>query len=187
MHPIAATINHLLMHSPKALTKLMGHRGKVASVEAGAHLRLRVDDAGYVMMVDDTVPADVTIKIRPADLPLVLSNLSQATSYVKIEGDADFANTIAQLSQTVRWDAEEDLSKVVGDIAAVKIVSGANKVAKTVKSTAQKLAENTAEYLLEENPVLVRPLAVSEFSKEIIRLRDDIERLTKRIERLEKQ
>jgi ubiquinone biosynthesis protein UbiJ len=42
-----------------------------------------------------------------------------------------------------------------------------------------------AEYFLEENPMLVRPQAVSDFADEIAKLRDDVERIAKRIEKLE--
>lgn len=187
MYPIAAVINHLLAQSPKDLDKLSVHRGKIALIDAGIAIRLQVDELGYVKTVDDSVPAQVMIKIKPSDLPLVLGNLAQATSYVTIEGDADFANAISQLTQTLRWDAEDDLSKVIGDIPAVKVVSGVRHVTDSVKNTAKKLAENTAEYLTEENPVLVSPVATSSFAKDVVKLRDDIERLTKRIERLEKQ
>jgi ubiquinone biosynthesis protein UbiJ len=41
-----------------------------------------------------------------------------------------------------------------------------------------------AEYLLEENPMLVRPRDVDEFAAEVTRLRDDVERLGKRIDKL---
>jgi ubiquinone biosynthesis accessory factor UbiJ len=128
---------------------------------------------------------DVTIRIKPADLPLIVQNRERAFSYVKVEGDADFANTLSQLSQSLRWEAEEDLSKWVGDIAAVRIVAGARSAADAVRATHRKLTENVAEYLLEENPLLVRPQAVVDFSGEVSRLRDDLERLTKRIARLE--
>lgn len=186
MYPIAAVINHLLAQSPKDLQKLSLHRGKVVSIDAGVPIRLQVDELGYVTSADDQLPAQVTIKIKPSDLPLVLANLAQATSYVTIEGDADFANVISQLTQTLRWDAEDDLSKVIGDIPAVKVVSGVRHIKDTVASTGKKLAANTVEYLTEENPVLVSPNMTATFSKEVVKLRDDIERLTKRIERLEK-
>ncbi|MEO8838456.1 MAG: sterol-binding protein, partial [Herbaspirillum sp.] len=43
-----------------------------------------------------------------------------------------------------------------------------------------------AEYFLEENVMLVRPLAVTEFTGTVTTLRNDLERLNKRIERLER-
>ncbi len=187
MRPIAATINHLLAQDAKARAQLSAHQGKVVCIDAGMiHVRLQANAAGFVDTVTADVVPNVTLQINISDIPLILANRERAVSYVKIQGDADFANTISQLSQSLRWDAEDDLSRVVGDIAATKIVSGVQSTAAFAKSNAQKLAENTAEYLLEEKQVLMRPERVAEFATDVARLRDDLERVTKRIEKLER-
>src|SRR5207253_6731179 len=106
--------------------KLAAHAGKVACIDAGlVAARLKVAADGLLQTAAAADAADVTIRVRLADLPLIAQDRARAFSYVKIEGDADFANTISQLSQSLRWEAEEDLSNWVGDIAAVRIVSGA--------------------------------------------------------------
>lgn len=107
-------------------------------------------------------------------------------SYVKIEGDADFAQTISALSQDLRWDVEDDLSRVLGDIAARRVVHGGRQVAHFLGQTQQNLQENVADYFLEENPMLVRPRAVRAFADQVNKTRDDVERLMKRLERLER-
>ena len=128
--------------------------------------------------------ADVTIRVKAADLPLIAQHRERAFSYVKVEGDAEFANVISLLSQNLRWEAEEDLARLVGDIAAVRIVGGARSMLGSAGSGARKLAENAAEYLVEEQPMLMRPPAVREFADQVATLRNDLERLSKRIERL---
>ncbi len=188
MRPVVAVINHLLAQEPWAQDKLAQHRDKTACIDAGlSQLLLSVTADGYVAVAsEDAVPA-VTIRIKLSDLPLILANRERAVSYVKIEGDADFANAISQLSQTLRWDAEEDLSKVVGDIAATRLVSGAKSALATVQTTHKQLAENVAEYFLEEQPMLIRPYLMQEFTSDVVKLRDDLERLSKRIEKLERR
>jgi ubiquinone biosynthesis protein UbiJ len=141
---------------------------------------------GMLEAAAEEVPAAVTIRLKPADLPLIAQNRERAFSYVKVDGDADFANTISHLSQNLRWEAEEDLSKLFGDIAAVRLVTGAKSLFETVRQTHQNLQENLAEYFLEENPLLVRPAAVDAFGSEVNKLRDDVERLMKRIAKLER-
>jgi hypothetical protein len=42
-----------------------------------------------------------------------------------------------------------------------------------VKTGQRKLADNVAEFLLDEKPVLVRPHVVEDFSADVVRLRDD--------------
>lgn len=185
---LPAVINHLLAQEPWARDKLAAHVGKIACFDAGLlNLRFRVAPGGMLEAAPADIPANVTIRAQAIDLPLMLQNRERAFSYVQIEGDADFANAISQLSQTLRWEAEHDLSKLVGDIAAVRIVGSVKAVSENLQSSVQALAENTAEYFLEENPTLLRPQAVSDFGREVARMRDDVERLAKRIEKLQRQ
>jgi ubiquinone biosynthesis protein UbiJ len=182
---VPAAINHLLAEESWARRKLGAHAGKIACLDAGLiAVRLKVAGDGMVETASPETPADVIIRVKLSDLPLIAQNRERAFSYVKVEGDADFANTISQLSQSLRWEAEEDLSKWVGDVAATRIVAGARTVFDTMQSTHQKLAENVAEYFLEENPMLMRPQATVDFAGDVTRLRDDVERLTKRIDKL---
>lgn len=182
---IPAVINHLLQRDDKSRARLRGHAGKVACFDLGlTRFCLQVQADGLVAHANAEATPQVTIRIKPADIPLILQNRDRAFSMVTIEGDADFANTISQLSQSVRWDVEEDLSRVVGDIAAVRIVAGVKSITDAVLATQRKLVETTAEYFLEENPMLMRPQPIQDFAGDVARLRDDVERLSKRIDRL---
>ncbi len=182
---IPAALNHLLAQESWARARLAPHAGKVARFEIGpVTLRLQVAADGLLSPASANDPIAVTIQIRAADLPLIAQNRERAFSYVTIEGDADFASTISQVGQSVRWDVTEDLSHLVGDVAAQRIVVGATATVASLRSTRQKFMENVAEYFLEENPMLLRPQAVTDFTGEVTRLRDDVERLAKRIERL---
>jgi ubiquinone biosynthesis protein UbiJ len=182
--PAVAAINHLLAHEPWARAKLSAHAGKVACIDVGiVQVRLKAAADGLLQTAAPDDSASVTIRFAPADILLMAQNRDRAFSYVKVEGDADFANTISQLSQSLRWEAEEDLSKWVGDIAAVRLVGAARAAFDSARTTQAKLAENVAEYFLEEKPMLVRPQAVSDFADEVTRLRDDVERLAKRIDK----
>lgn len=183
--PISAAINHLLTSEPWAREKLARHAGKVALFDAGVvAIRLKAAPDGLVQPAGADEPQNVTIRVKLSDLPLIVQNREHAFSYVQIEGDADFANTVSQLSETLRWEAEEDLSRLIGDMAAVRVAGGARMALDAVRSAQRKLTENLAEYFLEEKPLLVRQQTVADFSSDVSRLRDDVERLAKRIEKL---
>lgn len=187
MMSIAPFINHLLAQEAWARNKLLPHAGKIACIDLHAfQLRLKVGVDGYLESADAQMSPEVTIRVKLSDLPLMAQNRERAFSYVKIEGDAEFANTLSHLSQELKWEAEADLSKIFGDIAAVRMVDGAKSVLKTVQQTHSKLQENLAEYFLEENPMLVRPAAIQGLATEVNKTRDDVERLIKRIEKLER-
>ncbi|MDY7577865.1 sterol-binding protein [Herbaspirillum sp. RTI4] len=184
---LPAAINHVLAEESWARDLLLAHRGKVACIDVGiAAPRLRIGDDGLLETAAADAAPDVTISIKLSDLPLIAADRTRAVSYVKIAGDADLAATIARLSESLRWDATDDLSRFVGDIAAARIVSGAKAVVANLQQTQRKVAENLAEYFLEEQPMLIRPSLAVEFSADVVRLRDDLERLVKRIEKLEK-
>lgn len=183
--PLSAAINHLLAQESWAREKLGRHAGKVACFDAGvAAVRLKVASDGMVQAALADAPVNVTICVKLSDLPLIAQNREHAFSYVQIEGDADFANTISQLSENLRWEAEHDLSKWIGDIAAKRVVGGVRGALEAAKATQQRFAENLAEFFLDEKPLLVRPQVVADFSADVTKLRDDVERLAKRIEKL---
>ncbi len=186
--PASAAINHLLAQEPWARQELQRHAGKIACIDAGTvALRLRVTADGYLEAAPADQAARVTIRVKLSDLPLIAQNRERAFSYVQIEGDAEFANAISNLSKTLRWEAEHDLEKVIGPIAAVRAVSGARAAFEAIKSGHQKLAENVAEFLLDEKQVLVRPQTVDGYSADVTRLRDDVERFAKRLAKLEQK
>jgi ubiquinone biosynthesis accessory factor UbiJ len=106
---------------------------------------------------------------------------------VQIEGDAEFANAISHLSQSLRWEAEYDLEKLVGPVAAVRLVQGAKAVVQGARNGQRKVAENVAEYFLDENPLLIRPVVAESFAADVTRFRDDVERASKRLEKLEQK
>lgn len=198
--PAVAAINHLLAAEAWARAALLRHVGKIARISfdneqgGGSNLlalsfRVAADGMLEAAGADD-LPS-VTIHIKPADLPLILQQPDRAFSYVRIDGDAEFANTVSQLSKGLRWDADYDLERVLGPafgpIFARRLVGATQNAASGVKGAGRRLAENVAEFLLEEQRLLVRPAAVDAFADDIARLRDDVERTAKRIARLEQR
>ena len=181
-----AAINHLLAQEDWARASLRRHAGKLACIDTGhLQLRLRVAADGLLEAGDADAAANVTIHVKLSDLPLIAANRERAFSYVRIEGDAEFANTISQLSKGLRWEPEHDLERLFGPIGATRLAGGARSALANARATGRRLAENLAEFLVEEQPVLVRPGDVEEFGAGVVRLRDDVERAAKRIARLE--
>jgi ubiquinone biosynthesis protein UbiJ len=186
--PAVATINHLLAQEAWARDALKRHAGKTAAIDTGhLALRMRVARDGMLETAEPDDVASVTIHVKLSDLPLILQNRDRAFSYVRIDGDAEFANTISQLSKGLRWEAEHDLERFVGPIGAVRLAGGARAAVSGAANAGRRLAENVAEFLLEERRVLVRPDSVTDLGDDVGRLRDDVERTAKRIARLEQK
>ena len=185
--PINAVVNHLLSRQPVLCERLRAHAGGVACLDLGImQLKLAVAADGLFQLAGNAEP-NVTIRIKPADLPQVVVNMEKAFSYVTISGDADFARTISEIANELHWEPEEDLAPFFGDIAAVRITQAARTTLSHAKSGSRKFFENMAEYLLEENPTLLYRQAGEKFASDVAIIRDDVERLAKRIASLEKQ
>jgi len=180
-----AFANHLLESAPWARDKLSAHAGKTALFDVfPARLALAVAADGRLQpALPEALPA-VTIRLTHLTLIEVLADGEEAWRKAEVAGDTDFAAVISQLVSNLRWDLEEDLSRVVGDIAAHRMAQAGRAAAAWPQQAAKSLAENAAEYLTEEKAVLVTPLQAAEFMREVDELRDAVERLDKRIERL---
>ncbi|HEX9773388.1 MAG TPA: SCP2 sterol-binding domain-containing protein [Steroidobacteraceae bacterium] len=105
---------------------------------------------------------------------------------VRIEGDAEVAQRFRELLEQARPDVEEELSRVIGDVAAHRIANFARGFLDLGRRATDSLATSAAEYLQEEGRDLPVRIEVDEFLKDVDRLRDDTERLEARIARLEK-
>jgi ubiquinone biosynthesis protein UbiJ len=67
---------------------------------------------------------EVSISLPAAAPLLALQGKDAVMRAARIEGSAEFAEALGFVIRNLRWDAEEDLSKMVGDIAAHRIVKG---------------------------------------------------------------
>jgi ubiquinone biosynthesis protein UbiJ len=132
-------------------------------------------------------PARVTIRVKLSDLPLILQNRDRAFSYVRIEGDAEFANAISQLSKGLRWDAEHDLERFLGPIAAVRMAGGARRTVSKRQERSPAAGRERRRIPARRAHLLMRPHTVEAFAADVDRLRDDVERAAKRIAKLEQK
>jgi len=183
-----AALNHLLAQQGWAAERLRIFAGQSAEVRNPPFpdLRVTILENGFLDRAKTDSAASLVVKLKPAALPLLLARNEAALREVEIEGSAEFANAIQHLFRHLTWDVEEDLSKFLGDVVAHRLVSQAKTLAAWQREAATRLAENLAEYWTEERPLLARAPDVEKFNRDVDALRDDAERIEKRIERLER-
>lgn len=129
---------------------------------------------------------DATITISPGLLLRLMAKDESAKLQIKVDGDTQLATALAKVLSQIRWDYEEDLSKLAGDIPASKISAFARESARTAKDSATNLANMLSEYWQEEKPMLAKKRHVEQFNAEVDNLRADVERMEKRLEKLAK-
>jgi ubiquinone biosynthesis protein UbiJ len=177
----AAALNHMLAREPWARAALAPFAGRSARLQAlpfSVQLAIAADGN---FTADAGAPA-VTIGVDAAALPRVLLEPKAALRNVRLDGDAEFAQALSNVLQKLRPEPEEELARFVGDAAAVRIVSLLRAALAGAREAGSRLAVQTADYLVAENPMLVSRQEMASFAAEVARLRDDVERLAKRIE-----
>ena len=184
----AAAVNHLLRGAAWARAELKRHAGKTARFDlVPVGFLLTVLDSGEVAAAPaDAVPA-LTLKLSPGLILRLAARDATAWNEIEAAGDTDFAATINQLARNLRWDVEEDLSRVFGDIAAHRMAETGRALQRWGEQSMENVARSFVEYWTEERPLIVPPYEVEEFNRAVDALRDDLARLEKRVERLARQ
>ncbi len=103
---------------------------------------------------------------------------------VRIEGDAEVAQGFRTLLESTQPEFEEELSRVIGDVAAHRLAGLARGFLDWGRRTADSLAVNAAEFLQEEGRDVPTRIEVDEFVTDVDTLRDDVDRLEARLDRL---
>ncbi len=198
--PAISALNHLLEQEPWARNQLAPFAGRVIRFDAAAFvLSLKVTEHGGTEQAPEAEAPAVTLRVPVQQWPLVAADVAEggqaaAMRHVRIEGDAELANTVSALARNLRWDAEEDLSLALrgimggplSDSVAQRVVGGARQVHEQAMRVGRALVDNVTDYLLDEQPTLVRHAALDAFGTDVGQLRDSLARLEKRLEKLER-
>ena len=113
-------LNHVLMQEKEAQDRLAQKKGNVIHVRWGLFgLDLLITPAGLLDRAASAAKPDLLVTVA-VDSPMVVlqSVLASKPPPVKIEGDVKLAAELGWLAENLRWDVEEDLSRIVGDIPA---------------------------------------------------------------------
>ena len=104
---------------------------------------------------------------------------------VDISGDAVLAQQFQKLLRYARPDVEEELSGVIGDVAAHSIGEFVRGVGEWGRSARATMLQNVGEYLQEESRAVPGRYEVDAFRAQVDSLRDDVARFEARIKKLE--
>lgn len=147
-------LNHLLAQNAWARQRLRPHQGQRLDLILGRlPLQLAIDADGFLAL-QDAPAADVSISLPLSRLPLTDFSAAAALKGARIEGKAELANTLGFVFSHLRWDAEEDLSRVFGDILAHRLHNQAGRFLGWQREARARFMANLLEYATEERPML---------------------------------
>jgi ubiquinone biosynthesis protein UbiJ len=185
--PFSRALNHLLASESWARERLVPFAGEAIELRAPLLPALR-----FVIAEDGRLapgaagPNALVVSLRPEAPAAALRGEEHLLRAVDVQGNAKLASEVMFLARHLRWDAAEDLSKLVGDVAAQRLVGAAKTLAAWHVDAARRFAEGAMEYAVEEAELLMRREELASLSDAQARLRDGLERLEKRIARLER-
>ena len=182
----AAAINHVLRDADWARARLQAFAGCTVRFEippVSAAFTVGADGC-LLPSGSGTGPATV-VRFNPGALFRLLWLHDEAARLeAQVEGDTAFASALTGVLSGLRWDTEADLSRLIGDVAAHRFKQAASGLMTWQSKAASNLAHALVEYWTEERPLLVGGQALSQFLQAVDALRDDAERLEKRVERI---
>jgi ubiquinone biosynthesis protein UbiJ len=94
------------------------------------------------------------------------------------------AKEVSEILKKIKWDVEEDLSKIIGDVAANRVGILGEKVLNESKKITISVAEAFKEYWEEEKPLIAKKTRVHQFLVEIDNISEDVERIEAKINSL---
>ena len=148
----------------------------------------RVADGRIALDTRDAGEVDATLSGSPLSLLSLVGPGAEDRlrgSSIRIAGDAEVAQRFRELLQQAQPDFEEELSRVVGDVAAHQMANIARGFFGWGRKAAESFSTNVAEYLQEEGRDVPARVEVEEFLEAVDQLREAADRLDARLSRLE--
>lgn len=140
-----------------------------------------LESGDVALAAPDAVPA-VTARLTPGLMLRLAARDDAAWQDVETAGDTDFAAAIHHVARNLRWDVEDDLSRVFGDIAAHRMAETGRAFNRWGAQAMENTGRAFAEYWTEEQPLIAGRRDLDEFNRAVDALRDDVARLEKRID-----
>ena len=135
-------INHVLMQEPEAQSRLARQSGRVVEAQWRIfRVRLVATPAGLFDVAPAASQPDLTLTLtEESPWELAQAALRADKPPVRIAGDVQFAAEINWLVENVRWDLEEDLSRIVGDAPAHAIGNAGRRMVQALRQFASPAA-----------------------------------------------
>jgi ubiquinone biosynthesis protein UbiJ len=139
-------LNHVLMQEPEAQARLARQSGRVVEAQwRNFTMRVVATPAGLLDLATPVATPDLNLTLTE-ESPWHLATAAARGDKppVRIAGDVQFAAEINWLVDHVRWDLEEDLSRVIGDAPAHAVGEGMRRMTQALRKFAAGVPGATA-------------------------------------------
>jgi ubiquinone biosynthesis protein UbiJ len=188
---IEQLLNQAIQLDPESPIRLTPMQGKIIQIELlglGISFCLIPEPQGFQLLSHYEGEPDCLLRGSLLDLATMGNRRNSAEQLfggsVTIEGDTALAQRFGDFFTGLDIDWEEQLSRLTGDVAAHEIGNVMRGTIGWGKQLNRTATQNLKEYLEEELRLIPGRYEVEPFLSAVDRLRDDVERLEARIQRL---
>ena len=191
---LETALNQYLSLDPEVAGQLASLHGKVIGINlSGTAIKLFfIPDQNGQLQVLSQFEGQPDCLISGTPLNLLRSTLTDTTDStftgdVQIDGSSSLAQQFTVILKRIDIDWEEQLSRLTGDIIAHQIGNSFRAGSSWISRSMDSSGLNVQEYLQEEARVLPGALELDNFYQDVDELRDDVERLAARVQRLQQK
>ena len=191
MAVLILALNRVLAMDPEAAAMMEPLDGKLLGVSLGGintSFYARVSGARLQIVEQPGIAPDLVIEGGVFDLAMLGVAASPESVMrdrrITMSGDVELAHAMKTLLQAFDPDWEEALSQIVGDFLARKTGVGVRSLRDWLATARTSVTDTVGEILTEEKRLLPTRLRYQQHQVEVEHLRDDVERLSVRIDRL---
>ena len=186
LEPLRNLLNRQIERSTparKALHALANRTLAIRLRNTSLTLCLTVCDEQLELSRDGTIEPDVILETTP----LGMAELARGTlsdGRIEMTGDPVIAEHFQKLLQYTRPDWEEELSRLLGDVAAHQLSNLVRGVLAFGQRAADSMSRNTAEFVQEESRDVPARSEIEQFGESVSSVSEKVEALTRRFEKL---
>ena len=192
LRPVANLLNRNIAATTPARELCLELDGKTIAIrvrDTSLAMYFEFNDTVVALATDTEVEPDVVI----TGSLLTLASMAGAggerairAGELDLSGDAGTTKAFQDLLAYAKPDIEEELSTLIGDVAAHQLGEVARGISNWAREARSTMGTNIREYLQEESRDLPSRYEVERFANQVDTLRDDVARLDARLGRLEK-
>jgi len=190
LRPIASLLNRNIAESTPARELCQKLSAKVVAIRVrntALAAYFVVNDEALDLVTSSADEPDVVITGSIITLARMAGQSGEAAirdGSLDLTGDAETAKEFQQLLAFAKPDVEEELSGIIGDVTAHRLGEIARGVGRWGRDARSTMGANIREYLQEESRDVPSRYELDAFSSNISTLRDDVDRVEARLNRL---
>ncbi|MCE7914854.1 MAG: hypothetical protein DYH15_09300 [Nitrosomonas sp. PRO4] len=150
------------------------------------YFKAMINSEGELQKVDGNLHVDATISAPLNIIPELVTQKATALKQIMISGDESLAEELIDIGKQINISMiiEQDLSQLFGDMIAHRIVHGGQYLIQWQTKNFDQISRAITEYYTEENVLLTKRTTVNQWSNEIAKLKNNIEKLERRLDKL---